>query len=205
MQNQVVATWCEKLGYNRNKRKTNFDFSFEPEKMKTKRDPIVEELMLKLYGKKKTRQYFELFPQAKTIENKNGILLEMFIKEKLSQSSDPVVKQWFRSSEVKNCDFVHPTYNPVQIKNRNNTENAASKSVRKNKPISHWYRFDSKTGRVQWEALNQNFHTENVFTPDSEKEYLEFCLQRYEPFMKNKTTFSWVYFIFVLGFFLFLL
>lgn len=185
MKNQIIDNWCEQLNLARNTKRKNVKFSFHPENMQTKRDPLVSELMNTIYGKKQAKQYFDLFPLAKTIENKNGILLELFIERKLRKASEPDTKQWFRSCDIKHCDFIHPTHFPVQIKNRSNTENAACKSVRDNKNINFWYRLNARSGLVQWEKLNEVFHT-NIFSNiETENEYLEFCLKKYEPYMKT--------------------
>lgn len=141
-------------------------FEFKPSK--TKRDKLNVLLMEQLYGKHDAELYFKLFPTQKRLEIMIGYWIEFYIEKKLKTEG------WFRSHILHYCDFVHSKYPPVQVKNRNNSENSSSKSVRDNKNILFWYRMDCNTGKKQWDRINSIFHTEQKF---SEEEFEMFCKQ----------------------------
>lgn len=97
-------------------------------------------------------------------ENVQGNLLEEYIAEKSKQYG----WIWARGQTLRACDFVK--YNSttrmhdlIQIKNKYNTENSSSKTIRQGTSIHHWFRIDkgpvdSKTKRpipiFRWDKLN---------------------------------------------------
>lgn len=106
-------------------------------------------------------------------ENIVGDLLERYIASKV-EAFDWV---WCSGEVVKKVDFLMPSKAkakqriPLQIKNRDNSENSSSSSVRDGTQIIKWFRTFSRTGETNWDAFPEGI--ENVSL--SEKEFDEFA------------------------------
>ncbi len=103
-------------------------------------------------------------------ENLVGELLEMYIAEKL----EPFGWIWCSGNFVKAVDFIYPkdndTWNCLQIKNRDNTENSSSSKIRDGKEINKWFRAYSRKDATNWE----NFPDLDSRIKLTEEEFLEF-------------------------------
>lgn len=91
-------------------------------------------------------------------ENIVGDLLERYIASKL-ESFDWV---WCSGEAVKKVDFLAARkgkasqWVPLQVKNRDNSENSSSSSVRDGTEIAKWFRTFSRTGATNWEAFPES-------------------------------------------------
>jgi hypothetical protein len=99
-------------------------------------------------------------------ENIQGLLLEEYLAENL------LAYGWHCAwgETIKKVDFCSEKGKLLQIKNRSNSENSSSSSVRDNTSIKKWFRVDALTGAYMWSELNKLFST-NKF---SEKSFCEF-------------------------------
>lgn len=84
---------------------------------------------------------------------------------------------WCAGSVVNKIDFIKLTettpkkYFALQIKNRDNSENSSSASVREGTEIEKWFRTFSKTGSTNWDA----FPDESLKTSLSEDDFKIFA------------------------------
>jgi SinI restriction endonuclease len=93
-------------------------------------------------------------------ENILGLLLEEFLAENLIDYGWHCC--W--GEIVRNVDFCNVNGSLLQVKNRSNSENSASASVRKNhtdekQVIEKWHRVDAKTGAYKWSYFNDKYET----------------------------------------------
>ena len=95
-------------------------------------------------------------------ENILGLLLEEFLAEQLIDYGWHCC--W--GEVIRHVDFCNVDGSLLQIKNRSNSENSSSVSVRINRPIDKWHRVDAKTGLYQWSYFNKKYNT-NRFSEDS--------------------------------------
>jgi len=90
-------------------------------------------------------------------ENIAGDLLERYIAWKLESKTAEWI--WCSGSVVKDVDFIRcpsseeADWLALQVKNRDNSENAASSSVRQGTTIKKWHRSWSRTGETNWESF----------------------------------------------------
>lgn len=92
--------------------------------------------------------------KAMGAENITGNLLERYI----AQALEPRGWVWCSAPIVKAIDFIKPdeqltTWEQLQIKNRDNSENSSSSTVRISTQIIKWHRTFAKTGATNWEAF----------------------------------------------------
>ncbi|WP_312169509.1 SinI family restriction endonuclease [Microbacterium sp.] len=112
--------------------------------------------------------------RAMVAENAVGSLLERYIFAKLGD--DDWV--WCAGETVRFIDFIRPSrraglkWESLQVKNRSNSENSASASVRSGTDVQKWHRTSSRTGRTQWES----FPFRNGDSSLSEDGFLEFII-----------------------------
>jgi hypothetical protein len=89
-------------------------------------------------------------------ENIVGKLLERYVARIL----EPKGWVWCAGETVRNVDFMTnegtPEVKLLQIKNRSNSENSASSSVRAGTKIEKWFRINSMTGQTYWASLPEN-------------------------------------------------
>jgi len=109
-------------------------------------------------------------------ENVIGAVLERYIAEHL----EPTGWIWCSGEVVKKVDFVRRSvaspdrWQALQIKNRDNSENSASKAIRDGTQILKWHRSESRSGKTNWEK----FPVEGTENPLSEVDFVDFT-QRY--------------------------
>jgi len=100
-------------------------------------------------------------------ENIVGDLLERYIASVL-EAYDWV---WCSGEVVKKVDFLAAkkgqasVWIPLQVKNRDNSENSSSASVRDGTDIVKWFRTFSRTGETNWNAFPESI--ENVVLSES--------------------------------------
>lgn len=135
-------------------------------------DPIVNIIInARLTGL--TRDHLEQIKYAHRLsmsaENIQGLLLEEFLAEKLSDYG------WYCcwGESMRHVDFCNVDGSLLQVKNRSNSENSSSSRVRINQPIEKWYRVDAKTGSYRWSYFNDKYDTDSF----SEENFVEFVRQ----------------------------
>ena len=83
-------------------------------------------------------------------ENIVGDLLERYISHRLEERE----WVWCSGSAVRSIDFVRRredgSWESLQVKNRDNSENSSSSAIRNGTPIEKWYRTKSRTGETCW-------------------------------------------------------
>ena len=99
-------------------------------------------------------------------ENILGLMLEEYLAENLKESG------WHCAwgETVKSVDFVNEDGRLLQIKNRSNSENSSSSSVRNGTKIEKWYRIKAERIQYKWDDLNAICGTTNL----SEENFIKF-------------------------------
>lgn len=123
--------------------------------------------------------------QAMAAENATGDILERYIASVL----EPKGWTWCSGTLVSAIDFVK--YNPqsnswdvLQIKNRDNSENSSSSAYREGRGVQSWFRTFAKTGNTNW----GNFPlagTDRLLL--SEVGFKKFVSDFYEPLRAGRT------------------
>lgn len=123
----------------------------------TESDPVVSIIMQHHFGVsiEQLDEAIEWHRNAMASENVLGSLLEMYIAENL----EPVGWIWCSGETVRAVDFIYPkrdaTWTAIQVKNRSNSENSSSSSVRNGTDIEKWHRFNAKDAETYWDKLNE--------------------------------------------------
>ena len=131
----------------------------EPSVPKTIPDPQVSEILIHYYGvkRKKTEKIKKEHQFSMAAENIIGELLEEYI---FANSKGKLIRCY--GDIIKGTDFLKKDstgWTLIQIKNRDNSENSSSSSIRDTLKEKHgvtiikWYRTKALTGKTQW----QNF------------------------------------------------
>ncbi len=120
-------------------------------------------------------------------ENVQGNLLEEYIASKIRQYGF----LWCQGNILDKIDFCNTSGTCfIQVKNKSNTENSSSSSVRHGTSIKHWYRLGTKTlnkrklPTYEWEKLNNIINDNKTCgfkLPKcnlSEKEYMTFLEEK---------------------------
>lgn len=126
---------------------------------KTIPDPAVSVILDELY----------LFPiedlERIKIEHQYSMLAEDAVGELLEDyieyASNQIDAGWVRAhgDVIRSVDFVKRDisgWRLIQIKNRDNSENSSSQSVRDGTKIEKWFRTFSRTGRTNWHSFPDN-------------------------------------------------
>lgn len=102
-------------------------------------------------------------------ENILGLLLEEYLAEKLSFYG------WYCAwgETINKVDFCTNQGELLQIKNRSNSENSSSRSVRKGTIIRKWHRVNAQNRAYYWKELNQLIECSNL----SEEDFAAFVRQ----------------------------
>jgi hypothetical protein len=113
---------------------------------------------------------------AMAAENVTGSLLEEYIATVM----EPLGWIWCSGKMVKASDFIKfpvaKTDKPhlLQVKNRSNSENSSSSSIRIGTTIDKWYRLEAETGATRWD----NFPDPQGKKSLSEAKFQEFVKDR---------------------------
>lgn len=99
---------------------------------------------------------------AMSAENIAGEILEEYLAERLEAHG------WYCAwgSTMRDIDFCSRTGDLLQVKNRDNTENNASGSIRDGTAIEKWARGNAKTGELNWEDLKTTTGCEQLSEAD---------------------------------------
>lgn len=120
-----------------------------------KRDPILQHVLKVSNPNLSTKSIEDIFENhvlAMAIENGIGSLLEDYIASKLEPQG--WIPAW--GSVLRAIDFYEPkTDKFLQVKNRSNSENSSSMSIRKGTNIEKWYRINAQNGQTHWEKLEK--------------------------------------------------
>ena len=125
-----------------------------PVRPKTVPDPVVFLVMQEYYENSQAdkNRIEEYHLEAMSSENIVGGLLERYIDSVLGESG----WVWCSGNFVKSVDFIkfeNGRWIELQIKNRSNSENSSSQSVRDNTNIKKWYRTNALTGQTKWDTF----------------------------------------------------
>lgn len=101
-------------------------------------------------------------------ENILGLLLEEYLATRLREYG------WHCAwgETVKSVDFVDALGNLLQIKNRSNSENSSSSTVRSGSKINKWYRIKADRVEYMWAELNRICNTQHL----SENDFVAFAV-----------------------------
>lgn len=124
---------------------------------KTIQDQVVSEILQHYFNvpPNELRRADELHRLSMAAENMIGNLLERY----LASVMEPRGYVWCAGSIVRAVDFVKPPVSSggdwmlLQVKNRDNSENSSSASVRKGTSINKWFRSFSAQDRTNWDAF----------------------------------------------------
>lgn len=133
-------------------------------------DPIIEEIIgarlanLKQEDLEKITYAHRLGMSA---ENILGLMLEEYLAINLSAYG------WHCAwgETVKSVDFVNEDGSLLQIKNRSNSENSSSSTVRHGTKIDKWYRIKADRVEYMWDSLNEICGTDHL----SEDAFVDFA------------------------------
>jgi hypothetical protein len=133
-------------------------------------DPLIEEIIgvrltnLKQEDLEKITYAHRLGMSA---ENILGLMLEEYLATNLRAYG------WHCAwgETVKSVDFVHENGSLLQIKNRSNSENSSSSTVRHGTKIEKWYRIKADRVEYMWGELNKICKTSHL----SEEAFVEFA------------------------------
>lgn len=119
------------------------------------------------------------------LEHQYSMVAENLVGELLERYVDHLSKEnnlgWARAygDVIKSIDFIKKEggeWKLLQIKNRDNSENSSSQSVRKGTSIIKWFRTFSRTGNTNWE----NFPDNKLKELASEDKFLDFVKNKLE-------------------------
>jgi len=99
-------------------------------------------------------------------ENILGLILEEYLSDNLKDYG------WHCAwgETVKSVDFVNENGDLLQVKNRSNSENSSSSSVRDGTEIEKWYRIKADRIQYMWDKLNEICGTTHL----SEESFVDF-------------------------------
>lgn len=122
-------------------------------------DHMVSVVMLVAYGyaESDVERIKEEHQHSMCAENCVGALLERYIDSVLRSEG----WVWCCGEFIRAVDFIRPKrakWDALQIKNRDNSENSSSSSVRNNTTIKKWFRTFSKTGETNWATFPMRKH-----------------------------------------------
>ncbi len=132
-------------------------------------DPIIEVIVgarLTNLGTKELHKVTYAHRLGMSAENILGVMLEEYLAENLRQLG------WHCAwgETVKSVDFVNEDGSLLQIKNRSNSENSSSSSVRNGTKIEKWYRIKADRIEYMWDNLNTICGSTNL----SEEDFVKF-------------------------------
>ncbi len=135
-------------------------------------DDIIALILERFYNETNVEEALKHHKQAMSAENIIGKLLERYI----ASVAEPAGWAWCSGSIVKSTDFIKRSkrgWIQVQIKNRDNSENSSSASVRQDTEIKKWFRTFSRTGKTNWE----NFPDKDLKEALTESNFRTYVIQ----------------------------
>jgi SinI restriction endonuclease len=144
-----------------------------PAKPGTVPDEMVSIVMQVAYG------YTDEQSQKIKIEHQYSMCAENCVGALLERYLDSILRSegwhWSCGDFVKAIDFIRKNENgtwvALQIKNRNNSENSSSSSVRNGTLIQKWFRSFSRRKATNWDKLPENMSGYSL----SEKSFIAFA------------------------------
>ncbi len=132
-------------------------------------DPILEKVIgtrLTALSEDELRKITFAHRLGMAAENTLGLILEEYLAINI------VDHGWHCAwgETVKSVDFVHENGSLLQIKNRSNSENSSSSSVRDGTEIHKWFRIKADRIEYMWDKLNALCGTTHL----SENSFVEF-------------------------------
>ena len=132
-------------------------------------DPIIEEIIgarLSELTREDLNRVTYAHRLGMSAENILGLMLEEYLAINLQEYG------WHCAwgETVKSVDFVNEDGSLLQIKNRSNSENSSSSTVRDGTDIEKWYRIRADRVEYMWVSLNQICKTSHL----SEEEFISF-------------------------------
>ena len=132
----------------------------------TKQDSIVAEILQHYFDVPQAdlKRADDLHRRSMAAENMIGNLLERY----LASVMEPEGYVWCSGSLVRAVDFVkepsssNDAWILLQIKNRDNSENSSSASIREGTTIQKWFRSFSMKERTNWEKFPDSSIREHV-------------------------------------------
>ncbi|WP_194842526.1 SinI family restriction endonuclease [Endozoicomonas sp. OPT23] len=146
----VIKKWIKKYNNGKNGR-ASVRQSNPPG---TVADPIIEEMIgarLVKLSRNDLSKIKHAHRLSMSAENILGLILEEYLSDNLTSHG------WHCAwgETVKSVDFVHEDGKLLQIKNRSNSENSSSSSVRNGTSIIKWYRIKADRVEYMWDSLNK--------------------------------------------------
>lgn len=128
-------------------------------------DPIIEEIIgarLTSLSDSDLNEITYAHRLAMSAENILGLILEEYIANNIAQFG------WHCAwgETVTSVDFVHEDGRLLQIKNRSNSENSSSSTVRNGTNIEKWFRIKANRVEYMWSTLNEICNC-NLFSEQS--------------------------------------
>jgi len=120
-------------------------------------DPLIATISEKYFGvpSENIDSLLKHHKMAMAAENVTGNLLEEYV----ATNMEPLGWIWCSGMMIKGTDFIkfpsESTEKPIllQIKNRSNSENSSSSSIRVGTTIEKWYRLEAETGITRWQVF----------------------------------------------------
>jgi len=140
-----------------------------PSKPKTISDSLIPIILEEYFGLPKVRtvEIGHEHGLSMAAENIVGNLLERYIASQM----EPAGWVWCSGEIVNKVDFLfplgssqgdEPKWVPLQVKNRDNSENSSSSSVRDGTDIIKWFRSFAKTGATNWHAFPKSQESREI-------------------------------------------
>jgi len=144
-----------------------------PQEPSTVPDVLVSVILQEYFGFKESRlqEVVREHSLAMAAESIVGDLLERYIASKMEDFG----WVWCSGEVVRKVDFLAARsgktneWIPLQIKNRDNSENSSSSSVRNGTKIVKWFRTFSKTGLTNWDAFPESIKSVRLSEEDFQK------------------------------------
>ena len=146
----------------------------DPQEPKTVPDHMVSIILQEYFGLEisSMRKVQKEHSLSMAAENIVGDLLERYLASRL----EIYEWVWCSGEVVKKVDFLQTQkgeiseWVPLQVKNRDNSENSSSSSVRDGTGIVKWFRTFSRNGKTNWENFPGSANNVTL----SEKDFEEF-------------------------------
>lgn len=139
-----------------------------------------------LYFAIKTKLNIQDDEELKSIQENHSLCMEMeniigaILEDYIHSISNELNWIWCSGDIVKAIDFIKKnedgSWEMLQIKNSDNSENSSSKKVRKGTAIKMWFRRFSKKKSFNWDELNKIMST-NKFSEQNFLDFLEIKLK----------------------------
>ena len=139
--------------------------------MSTIPDPAIDQI-IQLRLSNLTNQKIEKIKFAHRLSMSAENILGLIVEEYLSIELAEFGWHCCWGEVTRFVDFCRSDGRLLQVKNRSNTENSASKTVRINTEIKFWYRINAYNGNYNWDKLNEINQT-NKFSEENFTNFLK--------------------------------